>query len=84
MQEFQLFEQDRGAPGQISSPRAGDPATGHQQVTPSKMGGDTGKDFILHRHPLSIFVPIHQSSDIDQVHACGQLCVPKPLPAPSF
>lgn len=67
MQEFRLIEQHRGAPGQISSPRAGDPASSHHQVTPSKTGGDLGEDSILHRHPFSLSVHIHQPSDTDQV-----------------
>lgn len=40
---------------------------------PSKMGGDMSEDAMLHRHPLSIVVPIHQSSDTDQGRASDQL-----------
>lgn len=81
MQEFRLFEQDSDAPGQISPLRAGDPATSHQQVTPSKMGGDMSKDCILHGHPLSIFLP---SINLQTMTRCALVTSSVPLCSNTF
>lgn len=80
MQEFWLIEQYRGAPGQISPPGQEIPPR-HQQATPSNTGGDAGEDSILPSHPLSIFVPIHQSPDTDQVRTVTSFAPPCSNPA---